>query len=168
MRAVKHFIAYVWQSLVYRGREGQWSHLVHRAAGIGVLLFLGLHIFDIFLLAFGPKVFEDLLFLYKGPLARVLEVLLVFGLVFHGCNGVRIIYLDWKPEKMKYQARYFWYAAAAFSVLFVPAAFFMLRPMFGDVIALLVTLFFWALVPLSAVGSQYLPSALTMDVVEAN
>ena len=60
-------------------------------AGIGVLLFLALHIFDIYLLGFGPDVFNALLFLYKGPAARVLEVFLLFGLLFHGLNGLRVV-----------------------------------------------------------------------------
>ena len=51
------------EGLRYRGREGMIAWLLHRASGLGVLLFLALHIVDIFLLAFGPDIFNALLVL---------------------------------------------------------------------------------------------------------
>jgi succinate dehydrogenase / fumarate reductase cytochrome b subunit len=49
--------------LRYRGGIGQWAWAVNRAAGLGILLFLALHIVDIFIVGFGPALFDDLLFL---------------------------------------------------------------------------------------------------------
>ena len=115
--------------LVYRGREGQWAWAIHRAAGVGVMLFLAIHILDIFALAFGPEVFDSLLFLYKGPLARLLEVLLVFGLLYHALNGLRIIIIDFWPATMRYQRQMWYVFTAIFIVIFLPAAFFMLLPL---------------------------------------
>ena len=61
-------------ALRYRGGPNQWAWAIHRVAGLGVFLFLALHIADIFVAAFGATVFNDLLFLYKGPPARILEI----------------------------------------------------------------------------------------------
>ena len=45
-------------SLRYRGRDGQWAWMLHRVSGLGVMLFLLLHIVDIFLMAAGKETFE--------------------------------------------------------------------------------------------------------------
>lgn len=87
--------------LRYRGGAGQWAWAIHRAAGLGVLAFLLLHILDIFLAAFGPGLFNDLLFIYKAWPFRILEVALLFGLLYHALNGLRIIVADFIPVLAK-------------------------------------------------------------------
>lgn len=113
--------------LRYRGGVGQWAWAIHRAAGLGVLAFLLLHIFDIFLVTFGPYLFEELLFLYKGPVARVLEVVLLFGLLYHALNGLRIILSDFIPvlASRKIARNFFYVQMVAFLIIFIPAAYFM-------------------------------------------
>lgn len=113
--------------LRYRGGLGQWAWAIHRAAGLGVLAFLLLHIFDIFLVSFGPALFNDLLFLYKGAAARLLEVVLLFGLLYHALNGLRIILSDFVPvlASRRLARNFFYVQMAAFLVIFIPAAFFM-------------------------------------------
>ncbi|MBI1801278.1 MAG: succinate dehydrogenase, cytochrome b556 subunit, partial [Chloroflexi bacterium] len=164
--ALVRFSAVIAESVVYRGREGQWAYLVHRVAGLCVLLFLGLHVFDIYLVGFGPEVFNATLFLYKGPAARVLEVLLAFGLLFHALNGLRIIIQDFVPRLMRYHRRLFWVQAVIFSILFIPAGTFMLKEFFGIAGGLLITLALWALVPLAVIGQYVAPTPLTLNVAE--
>lgn len=87
--------------LRYRGGAGQWAWVIHRAAGLGVLAFLLLHIVDIFLVTFGPGIFNELLFIYKAWPFRILEVALLFGLLYHALNGLRIIFADFLPVLAK-------------------------------------------------------------------
>jgi len=61
------------QIYTYRGGPGMVAWALHRVAGVGVALFLALHIFDIFLMHFGPGIFDELLFLYRHPLFRATE-----------------------------------------------------------------------------------------------
>jgi succinate dehydrogenase / fumarate reductase cytochrome b subunit len=114
--------------LRYRGGAGQWAWAIHRAAGLGVLAFLLLHIFDIFLVTFGPQLFEDLLFLYKGTISRVAEILLLFGLLYHAMNGLRIILSDFIPvlASRKLARNFFYIQMAAFLIIFIPAAIYMM------------------------------------------
>ena len=114
------------------GREGYWAWVLHRASGLGVLLFLALHIVDIGLVNFGPDVFNySVATLYRNPLARVGEVLLVAAVVYHAANGLRIIAVDVWDGASRYQ-RQLWYAVwGLFLALFGPAAVLMLRPLFG-------------------------------------
>lgn len=144
--------------LRYRGGIGQWAWVIHRAAGIGVLLFLSLHIVDIFVVGFGPTLFNDLLFLYKGPVARVLEVFLVFGLLYHGLNGLRLTLMDFKPSTARLHIELFYVQLGVFLVLFVLAGFFMLREFFGPAGALGGTFAILALPLLVAAAATYAPT----------
>lgn len=114
--------------LRYRGGFGQWAWAIHRAAGLGVLAFLILHVFDIFLVNFGPEAFNSLLFLYKGTPARILEIFLLFGLLYHALNGVRIILADFMPvfASRKLARNSFYIQMLVFLVVFIPAAFYLM------------------------------------------
>ena len=84
--------------LTYRGGPGHWSWILHRVTGVGVFLFLLVHIVDIALVGWGPTVFNKLLFLYRYPPFRVGEILLVGAVLYHALNGVRICIIDFWPE----------------------------------------------------------------------
>ncbi|MBI4409797.1 MAG: succinate dehydrogenase, cytochrome b556 subunit [Gemmatimonadetes bacterium] len=116
--------------LRYRGREGMWTWILHRATGLGILGFLLLHIFDIFLVGFGPGLFEELLFLYRAWWARMLEVFLLFGVLFHALNGARIIVQDFWPKLWRWERQLVWLEAAVFVPVFLWGAFLFLRPLF--------------------------------------
>ena len=117
--------------LRYRGREGQWSWVIHRVSGIGVMLFLLLHITDIFLVSLGAETFNSVLFIYKAAPFRVLEVFLIFGLLFHATNGLRIAVLDFWPSMWRYQRTLVWIEAVVVMAVFIPAAVVTLSPIFG-------------------------------------
>ncbi len=107
----------VWRGVTYRGGVGMWAWLLHRLAGLGIVLFLILHILDIFLTAFGPDVFEKLLFIYHSVLFRPLIVLLVFGVTYHALNGLRLILIDFWPGVMTKCHKSAWYVVVAISVI---------------------------------------------------
>jgi succinate dehydrogenase / fumarate reductase cytochrome b subunit len=116
--------------LSYRGREGYWAWLFHRVSGVAIVLFLFLHILDTCLIGFGASTYETFVSLYRVPVFRVLEVALSGAVLYHGINGIRIILIDFVANATRIQ-RQLWYAVwALFLVLFLPAAFFMLRPVF--------------------------------------
>ncbi len=112
----------------YRGREGQWSFLLHRITGLGVLLFLAIHILDTATVYFFPSLYGEVITIYRSTIFSLGEIALVFCLFFHGVNGVRIAYLDifkpvdWTPEKERRSAGI---ALIATLILFIPSAAFM-------------------------------------------
>ncbi len=114
--------------VVYRGREGQWSFLLHRITGLGVLLFLTIHILDTATVYFFPNLYGEVITIYQSTVFGLLEIALIFSLFFHGVNGVRIAYLDlfkptdWTPEKEQRSAVI---ALIATLVLFIPSGAFM-------------------------------------------
>ncbi len=117
--------------LSYRGGTGMLLWGLHRLAGVGILLFLALHIVDIFLLAFGPEVFNELLVIYHHPVARVMEVFLLFAVLFHALNGLRIIIQDFWPGTMLAQRKLVVAELVVFLIVFLPSAWIMIRPLFG-------------------------------------
>lgn len=116
---------------MYRGQSGHWSWLLHRITGLGVLLFLLVHIVDITLIGFGPKVYNDSIAIFSLPFVRVVSLALIASVLYHAFNGVRIILVDFWPNGYKYQRALF-YTALALSILcFIPMAFFVMAPVFG-------------------------------------
>ena len=116
--------------LSYRGREGYWAWLLHRVSGVAIILFLFLHVLDTSLIGFGPSAYETFVSFYRVPVFRVLEVALSGAVLYHGINGLRIILIDFVETATRIQ-RQLWYVVwASFLVLFLPAGFFMLRPVF--------------------------------------
>jgi succinate dehydrogenase / fumarate reductase cytochrome b subunit len=128
MAAITSFL----RTVTYRGGEGQLAWMLHRITGVGVFVFLALHIIDIFLMAFGPAVFDAVLFFYHQ---WVFKLAIVFGLypavVYHGLNGIRVVMIDFWPNLGKRQARLFRAQIAVFLILYIPSAIAMLLRMFG-------------------------------------
>ncbi len=86
------------ESLRYRGRESHWMWLLHRVSGLGIVVFLGLHIFGMSMSAFNPALHERMLEAYKTPLFAVGELVLAALLIFHAVNGTRIAILELRPQ----------------------------------------------------------------------
>ena len=113
----------------YRPPPGMISWALHRVTGLGVLLFLLLHIVDIFLVNYGPDAFNELLFLYRHPVFRIGEIILVAGLYYHAANGVRIILIDFWPQAYRYERELFYGVIAVFLLAFIPTAVLMILAM---------------------------------------
>ena len=114
----------------YRGKEGHWSFLLHRLTGLGVVLFLAIHIVDTSFVYFFPHLYEEVIKLYRSTLFGLGEIGLVFALFYHGVNGIRIAYLDiWKPTgwTIESERRSALIALIVTLVLFIPSAIWMLR-----------------------------------------
>jgi succinate dehydrogenase / fumarate reductase cytochrome b subunit len=126
-------ITNLFRAVTYRGREGQIAWMLHRAAGLGVFVFLALHIIDIFLMAFGPEVFEPLLIFYHQFLFQLLIVFgLYLGVLYHGLNGMRVVIIDFWPKLSKQQAQLWRIQMVVFLIIYIPSAIIMLSSMFGS------------------------------------
>ncbi len=88
----------------YRGKSGQWAFLGHRVSGILVFLFLLLHIVDVSLVRW-PGVYDDVHGVYGNVVLRVFEVGLLFALLFHSLNGLRIVAVDFFPGAVANERR---------------------------------------------------------------
>jgi succinate dehydrogenase / fumarate reductase cytochrome b subunit len=126
-------IANLFRAVTYRGREGQIAWMLHRITGLGVFLFLALHIVDIFLMSFGPDAFEALMFIYHQAFFKLTIVFGLFpGLVYHGLNGIRVVSIDFWPSLGQKHALLVRVQLALFAIIYIPAAIAMLSSMFGQ------------------------------------
>lgn len=116
--------------LTYRGHAGQWAWLLHRGAGLGVLLFLTLHIVDIWVLGLGESAFDRLLILYTWPPFKVLELFLIFGVLYHAVNGLRIILIDFVPGATRLERQLFWLEVVVVLAVMIPAGAVTLASLF--------------------------------------
>ncbi len=115
---------------LYRGGGGMWTWILHRFSGIAVLGFLFLHILDTATIAFGPRLYNTMAKFYELPLFRPLEVVLMFFVIYHSFNGLRVIVIDFWTKGSQYQVLLGRAVMGITMLLFIPAAFFMLRPLF--------------------------------------
>lgn len=72
----------------------RWSFYLHRLTGVGVLGFLALHIVDVSLFAVSHRLYDRVHSVYGTPVLRVLECGLVFAVLFHTLNGLRLLAVD--------------------------------------------------------------------------
>lgn len=120
----------------YRGGPGMIAWALHRLAGVGVVAFLALHIFDIFLMQFGAGVFDELLFIYRSAPFRTLEIFLLFGLLYHALNGLRVILIDLFPATARFQTELWYVQMVIFTIAFVPLAILMFIPVLKEVLGI--------------------------------
>ena len=116
---------------MYRGQSGMWSWLFHRISGLGILLFLLIHVVDIGLLNFGSKVYNEGISLFGTAIVRLLSMVLIGGLLYHSFNGVRIILIDFWPKGARYQGMMFAIVMVLTILCFLPMAYFVMGPVFG-------------------------------------
>ncbi|HLG63224.1 MAG TPA: succinate dehydrogenase, cytochrome b556 subunit [Ktedonosporobacter sp.] len=120
---------------MYKGQSGMWSWLLHRVTGLGLLLFLFIHIVDVSLLGFGPQVYDNGILLFDSFIVRLLSLAL-FGAVFlHGFNGIRIMLVDFWSKGVRYQKVMFAIVMVLTIVLFIPVAYIVLRPALSSLVA---------------------------------
>lgn len=113
----------------YRGGIGQWSWALHRITGVGVLIFLCLHILDTALIVLGPTPYNQVIQIYRHPVFRVLEVGLFASVLFHALNGVRIMLIDFWEDLTQFHRYLFYIEMACFALVMIPIAYLMLKPL---------------------------------------
>lgn len=78
---------------------GKLVFFLHRLTGLGTLLFLCIHIVDTAVVYFAPSLYADAINIYRTTPMMLGEIGLVFCVIFHGANGLRIAYFDlFKPQ----------------------------------------------------------------------
>src|SRR5712692_2446750 len=139
MTAIGSSVSAFVESLTYRGREGHLSFIGHRLAGLGVLLFLAVHILDTSTVYFGkllnaPDLYTHAIGIYRSTPFMLGEILLVAAVIYHGVNGLKIILYDTFPNwwQVRHERQGFWKVAIITVVLWAPAAFLMGRSMYWN------------------------------------
>jgi len=113
---------------VYKGRSGQWAFVGHRVSGVLVFLFLLLHIVDVSLINISTEVYDEVHQLYGNVVLRLFEVGLLFALLFHSLNGLRIVALDFFPGAVRQERRLLSAVVFLTVAVGVPCGYVILEP----------------------------------------
>jgi succinate dehydrogenase cytochrome b subunit len=74
-----------------RGRRmGGFAFILNRLTGIGLVLYLYLHLVVLSMLARGPDAWDQFVDIALSPPFLALDVLLLVGMLIHGLNGIRV------------------------------------------------------------------------------
>ena len=111
----------------YRGKSGQWAFVGHRVSGFLIFFFLLLHIVDVSLVRW-PALYDDVHAVYGNVVLRVFEVGLLFALVFHSLNGLRIVAVDFFPGAVANERRLLGAAVVLTLATGVPGAWVIMKP----------------------------------------
>jgi succinate dehydrogenase / fumarate reductase cytochrome b subunit len=114
--------------VVYKGKSGQWAFVGHRVSGMLVFFFLLLHIVDVSLINADPVLYDEVHDLYGNILLRLFEVGLLFALLFHSLNGIRIVLVDFFPGMVRNERRLFAVVMALTLLVGVPCGYVILEP----------------------------------------
>ena len=103
--------------LRYRGGDPMLTFILHRIGGIGMAVFIAVHILASFLGGsiggFLNNVYEHWLF----------QIFIFFCALFHAINGLRITVIDLFPKLLVHQREAIWVEWAVFIPLFAIAVF---------------------------------------------
>ncbi len=98
---------------------GMLAHLIQRATGLLLLIYLFLHVRTIRQLSLGAASFDAAVGTFRHPVFKLFEIALLATVILHALNGVRITLLDlgWGHAK---QRRILWfYAIGLGAILFL-------------------------------------------------
>ncbi len=109
----------------YKGGGPMLAWILHRISGLGIIIFVSLHVLASFLTQqmgsdlgiFVNIIYESIYF----------QLFIVFCAIFHGVNGFRIILLDIWPRLIRYRKESTWLEWFVILPLYILTAFIMIR-----------------------------------------
>jgi succinate dehydrogenase / fumarate reductase cytochrome b subunit len=114
------------------GYQVSWAQLAwlgHRLSGVGVLIYLFMHIVENATLAFGPDVYDwTQSHLFHNLPVRLGEILLMAALVYHSLNGLRVIVMDFWPATTVAYRPLTYGVIVATVVAMIPLSIIMISP----------------------------------------
>ncbi len=121
----------LWKALNYKGGTGMVAWLLHRLTGLFILFFVGFHVLAAFI-AYGGIEGNAILSVASWILAvyesTTVQIIVLFSVLYHALNGMRIILMDMWPGLMAFQKEIFWAEMALFVPLFlIPAVIMIMR-----------------------------------------
>jgi succinate dehydrogenase / fumarate reductase cytochrome b subunit len=92
--------------LKYRGGSPMLVWLLHRISGLGIIIFVTLHIVaGLLIQQYGGTLAVTINTLYESI---YFQVFIYFCVIFHTLNGLRIVIMDIWPKLLEYQREVIW------------------------------------------------------------
>jgi succinate dehydrogenase / fumarate reductase, cytochrome b subunit len=87
-------VARLLRTPMQRDEATRWAFLFHRVTGVAVFAFLCLHVLDVGVYGISRGLYDQLHGIYSSVPMRVFECALLFAILFHTFNGLRILAID--------------------------------------------------------------------------
>lgn len=110
---------------------GRVAFVAHRLSGFAILAFLALHILDIGLDGVSHSAYDRVQHLYGSAPLRVFECGLLFAILFHTANGLRLLAFDLFGLTPRWSGRLLVASLAVCAAGGVAGSALILRPLFG-------------------------------------
>ena len=111
--------------LGYRGGNHQLTFVLHRIGGLGLAIFVSMHILASFL---GGEIGGAINNIYEN---WAFQIFSFFCALFHAINGLRITIMDLWPKSLEHQKEAIWLEWAVFIPIFGIAAFVIIQSALG-------------------------------------
>jgi succinate dehydrogenase / fumarate reductase cytochrome b subunit len=112
-------------------RLGRAAFLAHRLTGFAIFAFLCLHILDVGLYSVSQRLYDEVQPLYGSAALRVFECGLLFAILFHSGNGLRLLAVDLVPLSPVWTRRLLLVVVAVGAVAGAGGSVLILTPLFG-------------------------------------
>ena len=86
---------------------GALAFMLHLLSGIGLVAYLYLHLALLDKLREGPQAWDGFLQIMRSPWVQLLDGVLLFGILIHGLNGLRLILVGFGAF-LRWQRVLFW------------------------------------------------------------
>jgi succinate dehydrogenase / fumarate reductase cytochrome b subunit len=95
---------------------GTWAFVLNRWSGVLLALYLYVHLGILTSIAFSPDAYNQFLVIARSPLGLAFDVGLIVLLLYHGLNGLRIIYATLAGKIERHEAQFWLVVAVSFLV----------------------------------------------------
>jgi succinate dehydrogenase / fumarate reductase cytochrome b subunit len=96
----------LFQGLKYQGGGPMLAWILHRLTGLGILIFVGVHVLSSFFMQqLGTGLATSVNIVYES---WEFQVVVIFCVLFHAINGLRIAILDIWPKLLPFQKEALW------------------------------------------------------------
>lgn len=118
--------------LRYKGQGPMLTYVLHRVGGLGMAIFIAMHLIASFLESqdwgIGSKIGDLLNDVYMNP---VFQLFIFFCIFFHAINGLRITVLDLFPKLIDHNREALWIEWTVFWAVYGFAAFVIITAEMG-------------------------------------
>jgi succinate dehydrogenase / fumarate reductase cytochrome b subunit len=115
----------IWRALAWfnvsKRNLGTWAFALNRLTGLALTLYLLLHLGVLTLLALGEAQWDAFIALARSPVVLALDVVLIFGILYHGLNGMRVALVG-MGIGVRHQKALFWGLMALAALLLAVSA----------------------------------------------
>jgi succinate dehydrogenase / fumarate reductase cytochrome b subunit len=111
--------------LRYKGQGPMLTFVLHRVGGLGMAIFITIHMLSSFLGGEGGKLANSI---YEN---WIFQIFIFFCVLFHAINGLRITIFDLFPKLIEHQREAIWIEWAVFLPVYGIAVLVIIRTALG-------------------------------------